>query len=119
MRIRIGTVIAALILLMPFVASAQEWGPWTDTGINGLSVRFEQVSPTMCTWAFRNDSVRTLAAFNFKIEDFNADTRSSEHSTDLIPFPLYSGQEVGGSSTFSVDANCKSVKLIVTNMQWQ
>jgi len=119
MRIRLATVIATLILLIPLAGSAQERSPWTSTGITGLSVRFDQESPTMCTWVFRNDSSHTLAAFNFRIEDFNAETRSSEHSAALIPNPLLTGQEFGGRSTFSVDANCKSVRLIVTNIQWQ
>jgi hypothetical protein len=119
MRTRLGIVIATLILLIPLAASAQDRESWTSTGITGLSIRFDEGNPTMCTWAFRNDSFRTLTALNFRIEDFNAETRVSEHSTDLIPFPLHTGQEAGGWSTFSANANCKSVRLVVTNIQWQ
>lgn len=119
MRIRLGTIIATLILLIPWATSAQARAPWTSTGITGLSIRFEQKSPTMCTWAFRNNGPHTLTAFSFRIEDFNAETRLSERSTDLIRIPLRTGEETGGSSTFSADANCKSVRLIVTNIQWR
>ena len=119
MRSLLGRLIAPLILLAPLAASAQQHSPWADTGINGLFIRFDQVSPTRCIWGFRNDSIRTLAVFNFRIEDFNAETRVPEHSTGQMPTPLNSGQEFGGASAFSADANCRSVKLIVTNIQWQ
>jgi hypothetical protein len=119
MRNLLGKLIASLMLLVPLVASAQQPSPWADTGIHGLSIRFDQVSPTRCAWEFRNDSIRTLGVFNFRIEDFNAETRVSEHSTGLIPTPLNSGQEFGGALAFSAAARCRSVKLIVTNIQWQ
>jgi hypothetical protein len=119
MRKCLGRLIALLILLIPLAVSAQQRGPWADTGIHGLSIRFNQVSPTMCAWEFRNESVRTLAVFNFRVEDFNAETRVPERSTGLIPMPLNSGQEFGGGPVFSVNAKCKSVRLIVTNIQWQ
>ena len=119
MRNCFGRLIAPLILLIPLTISAQQQNPWADTGINGLSIRFNQVRPTMCAWEFRNDSVRTLAVFNFRVEDFNAERRVPEHSTGLIPTPLNSGQEFGGESGFSAAANCKSVRLIVRSIQWQ
>jgi hypothetical protein len=119
MRNHLGRLIALLMLVIPVAASAQQHSAWADTGINGLSIRFDQVSPTRCAWEFRNESIRTLAVFNFRIEDFNAETRVPEHSTGQMPTPLNSGQEFGGASAFSADANCRSVKLIVTNIQWQ
>ncbi len=119
MRNHLGRLIALLILVVPLAISAQQQSPWTDTGINGLSIRFDQVTPTRCAWEFRNDSIRTLAVFNFRIEDFNAETRVPEHSVSLIPTPLNSGQEFGGASAFSANASCRSVKLIVTNIQWK
>jgi hypothetical protein len=119
MRNLLGKVIASLLLLVPLAASAQRPSPWADTGIHGLSIRFDQVSPTRCAWEIRNDSSRTLAVFNFRIEDFNAETRVPEHSTGQMPTPLNSGQKFGGASAFSADARCRSVKLIVTNIQWQ
>jgi hypothetical protein len=119
MRNWLEKLIALLILLVPLTASAQQGGPWADTGINGLSIRFNQVSPTTCAWEFRNNSARTLTVFNFRVEDFNAETRVPEHSNGLILIPLSSGQEFGGGAVFSVNAKCKSVKLIVTNIQWQ
>jgi hypothetical protein len=119
MRSLVEKLIASFMLLVPLAASAQQSSPWADTGINGLFIRFDQVSSTRCIWEFRNDSIRTLAVFNFRIEDFNAETRVPEHSTGQMPTPLNAGQEFGGASAFSADANCRSVKLIVTNVQWQ
>jgi len=119
MRNHFGRLIALIMLVVPLAASAQPQSPWADTGINGLSIRFDQVTPTQCAWEFRNDSIRILAVFDFRIEDFNAEARVPENSTGLIPTPLNSGQEFGGESVFSADANCKSVKLIVTNIEWR
>jgi hypothetical protein len=119
MRSLLRKLIVPLMLLVPLAAPAQQQSPWADTGINGLFIRFDQVSPTRCAWEFRNGSIRTLAVFNFRIEDFNAETRVPEHSSGQMPTPLNSGQEFGGASAFSADANCRSVKLIVTNVQWQ
>jgi len=119
MRNHLGRLIALLMLMAPWTMSAQQVTPWTDTGFNGLSIQFNQVSPTRCAWEFRNDSLRTLEVFTFRIEDFNAETRVPEHSVSLIPTPLLSGQEFGGTSAFSANAKCRSVKLIVTNIQWK
>ena len=119
MRNHLGKLIALFTLLAPLAISAQQLSLWTDTGFNGLSIRFNQASPTRCAWEFRNDSMRTLTVFNFRIEDFNAETRVPEHSVSLIPTPLTSGQEFGGATAFSANASCRSVKLIVTNIQWK
>ena len=119
MRRYLGSLIALLMLVAPVAASAQEQSAWADTGFNGLSIRFDQISPTMCAWKFRNDSVHTLAVLNFRIEDFNAESRVHENSTGLIPTALSSGEEFGGGSAFTADAKCRSVRLVVTDIRWQ
>jgi hypothetical protein len=119
MRHRFAALLITILLLSYCGASAQQSAQWTDTGITGLSVRFVQESPTQCTWTFRNDGVHTLTALDFKVDDFNAAKRMPEHSTNSISSKLLSGEETEGPSSFSAEANCRSVKLWVTNIQWK
>lgn len=109
----------AIFFLLGTVTAMADWGPWRPFGDTGISIRFAQVSRTMCTWSFRNDSNRTLKAFSFSIDDLNADTGQSEHSTDLIPYALRPGQAVGGWTAFSANANCGTVQITSTNIEWQ
>jgi hypothetical protein len=117
---RIRAIYVVLVFAMlPGLAHADEWGPWRPFGSTGLSIRFAQVNRTMCTWAFRNDSSRTLSTFDFLIDDINAETGQSEESPDLIPYTLRPGQSVGGWAAFSAEANCGTVRITSKQMQWK
>ena len=109
--------IALVVSCCPFAHA--DWGNWESFGSTGLSIRFAQVNRTTCTWAFRNDSSRTLKAFRFRIDDTNAESGQAETSTDLIPYALRPGQSVGGWTTFSADANCRDVRITSTDIEWQ
>ncbi len=115
--IRLTTTLALLSVLTPIAAIADAWGPWQPFGGTGLSIRFVQVSRDICTWAFRNDSSRTLGGLNFRIDDINAETGQSESSNDLLPYSLRPGQSVGGWTAFSAGANCSTVRITSTNME--
>lgn len=108
----------ALGAVYPAAAHA-DWAQWRPFGNTGISIRFAQVNRTTCTWAFRNDSARTLSALTFKIDNINAETGAVEHSSDLIPYPLRPGQSIGGWTTFSADADCNTVHITTTNVEWK
>lgn len=110
-------VIAVALVLSAAAAQAQ-WTQWVSFGNSGLSIRWSQVNRDTCTWAFRNDTSRTLEIMNFNIDDTNADTGAAEHSTDVLP-TLRPGQALGGWTAFSASANCSAVHLTATNIQWQ
>ncbi len=109
--------VAALFLFSALAARADNWTQWVPFGNSGLSIRWSQVNRDTCTWAFRNDTKRTLAIMNFNIVDTNADTGVAEHTTDVLP-TLQPGQALGGWTAFSATANCSAVRLTATNIQW-
>jgi hypothetical protein len=113
------TPVALLIVFGDLTAVADNWGGWERFGNTGISVRFAQVNRTMCTWSFRNDSSRILTTLNFAIDDINAETGQTEHSTDLLPYSLRPGQSVGGWTAFSAAANCGTVRLTSTDIEWK
>jgi len=111
--------IALLLLTGSLTAHAGDWGQWEPFGTTGISIRWSQVNRSTCTWAFRNDSNRTLKTLNFNITDINADTGQAESSSDLLPYPLRPGQSVGGWTAFSASASCGTVRLSSTDIEWQ
>jgi hypothetical protein len=109
--------VAVLFLFSALAARGDNWTQWVPFG-NSISIRFLQVNRDTCTWQFRNDTNRTLTTLNFNIDNTDADTGAQDHSTDLLPYPLKPGQAIGGWAVFSANANCSTVRITATSIQW-
>lgn len=115
---RVLCFIAALCA-SPAVAFAQHsvcTGPWQEIGNSGVSVHFTQVGTSNnaranWTWCFRNSRNRRLDYMTFAYMDSDG-----EHS-DILPFRLEPGKEVGGWAAFM--STGRPTRLWIKEIRWQ
>jgi len=113
------SAVTMLVTCLSSVTQAGDWSEWRPFGTTGISIRFAQVNRTTCTWAFRNDSSRVLKSMSFRIDDINAESGRPEQSSDQIPWSLRPGQSIGGWTAFTAEADCSTVRITSTSIEWQ
>lgn len=93
---------------------------------SGISVKFTQVNPDMCTWSFKNTNASsTLAYMKFAVThpDWHPGQVFNPYSTktdkDVMPNPLKPGEVWGGWATYSAPGSCAYVRIEVLDRTWR
>lgn len=91
------------------------WGPWQFIGSTGIAVSVSRVNSKTLTWAFFNGRPDTITSLNFNYSFVDADSGQNTTQTDLLPFPLKPGGEIGGWTAYTANTR-GGVSFAVTQM---
>ncbi|MGD0906815.1 MAG: hypothetical protein ABSA96_04495 [Candidatus Acidiferrales bacterium] len=110
-------LIAALVgVVQPPVKAQSAWGPWETTGV-GISIRVARVNNTTVTWAFRNDTNRTLRSMDFDYTFVDAGTNQVTTQHDILLFPMASGGSFGGWTAYTANTRGE-VSIAIKNYKF-
>jgi TonB family protein len=108
-KIKLTVFIAAFFVFCSICQGAAWQGPWTDLG-SGIFVQVEQVTKTVWTWRFKNQSSRRLMSMDYRYID-----SEGEHK-DSMGWHLNPGASHGGWSDYTASSR---PSFIVDNLEWE
>lgn len=91
-----------------------------------ILVRYQQTSPRICTWFFRNDDPqRALLSMRFEytytsgVAAGRAGFPIPNSEQDFLKGTLMPGEEAGGEQDYTVMATCSTMSMKVLEAKWQ